>query len=164
MKGIDILLKYLNDNGVRYQVLTHVPAFSAHQAAVASHVPESELAKTLLVKAGEQHWMVVTRADQRVNEKLLKEVLEAKHVGLAHEEDLETQFPDCEVGAMPPFGNLYDLPVIMDTSLEEDEEIVFNACSHTESIKLRLEDYVRLVNPMIAGIAEPRVGTEPHSA
>ena len=159
MKGIDVLLKYLNDNGVRYQMLSHAPAFSAHQAAVASHVPDSELAKTLLVKAGTQHWMVVTRADQRISEKFLKEVLEAKHVGLAHEDDLELQFPDCEVGAMPPFGNLYDLPVIMDTSLEEDEEIVFNACSHIESIRMKLADYVRLVNPMIARIAEDRQGS-----
>lgn len=147
------LLKYLNDTGVRYQLLSHVPVFKAHDVAMVTHVPDNALAKTLLVKAGQMFWMAVLRADQKVDEHLLKRALEVHHVHLASEEDLDMLFPDCEIGAMPPFGNLYGIPVIVDKTLAEDDEIVFNACTHTESIKMKFEEYERLVRPLIAEFA-----------
>ncbi len=161
------LIKYLNANNVSYQLLRHVPAFRAHEVAMATHVPDRNLAKTLLVKAGQVYWMVVLRGDQRLDEKALKRVLEVHHVHLAHEEDLDHLFPDCEVGAMPPFGNLYGFPVVVDQALPEDDEIVFNACTHTDSIRMKFSDFERLVRPMIAHIAleqEPEVtgGFERH--
>jgi Ala-tRNA(Pro) deacylase len=154
MAKMSDLLKYLNLTGVQYQVLSHVPAFSAHSVALAAHVPDCELAKTLLVRADEQYWMAVLRADEHLNQKSLKHALEAKHVSLATEEELGVFFPDCEVGAMPPFGKLYALPVIVDKALAEDEEIVFNACTHTQSVKMKFVDYARLVRPIIAEFGE----------
>jgi Ala-tRNA(Pro) deacylase len=148
------LLKYLNRNGVQYTVLRHDPAFRAHDVALVMHVPESQLAKTLIVRADNQHWMVVLRADQRLDEHLLKRALGAKHVHLVHEEDLVPLFPDCQLGAMPPFGNLYGLPILVEKLLEEDREIIFNACTHTEAVKMSFEDYDRLVQPIVARVAE----------
>jgi Ala-tRNA(Pro) deacylase len=153
MAKMSDLLKYLNLTGVDYQVISHVPAYSAHSVALATHVPDSKLAKTLLVRADEQYWMAVLRADHFLDQKLLKHALEAKHVTLATEEELSIFFPDCEVGAMPPFGKLYALPVIVDKALTADNEIVFNACSHTQSLRMKFVDYERLVRPIIAEFA-----------
>lgn len=154
MSKFERLLKYLNENNVHYQVLSHTATFTAHQVALASHVPDHSVAKTLLVKADGQYWMVLLGADQRMSERLLKHVLEVKHVHLAPEEILEDFFPDCEASAMPPFGKLYGLPVIADKSLSEHEEIVFNACTHTDSIRMRYEDFEKLADPMVAELAE----------
>ncbi len=154
MAKMSDLLKYLNLTGVQYQVISHVPAFSAHSVALASHVPDSELAKTLLIRADEQYWMAVLRADFHINQKSLKHALEAKHVSLATEEELGVFFPDCEVGAMPPFGKLYALPVIVDKALATDEFIVFNACTHTQSVKMKFLDYEKLVRPIVAEFAD----------
>lgn len=160
MAKMSDLLKYLNLTGVQYQVISHVPAFSAHSVALASHVADNELAKTLLIRADEQYWMAVLRADYHINQKSLKHALEAKHVGLATEEELSVFFPDCEVGAMPPFGKLYALPVILDKALAVDEYLVFNACTHSQSVKMRFADYVKLVRPIVADIAECSKQTE----
>jgi len=155
MAKMSDLVKYLNLNGVQYQVISHVPAYSAHSVALATHVADRDLAKTLLVRADEQYWMAVLRADYHINQRLLKHALEAKHVSLATEEELAVFFPDCEVGAMPPFGKLYALPVIVDRSLSDDETIVFNACTHTESIRMKFADYEQMVRPILAEFAEP---------
>jgi Ala-tRNA(Pro) deacylase len=154
MAKMSDLLKYLNLTGVHYQVISHVPAFSAHSVALAAHIPDSELAKTLLLRADEQYWMAVLRGDHHLNQKLVKHALEAKHVSLATEEELSVFFPDCEVGAMPPFGKLYALPVVVDKSLTEDDDIVFNACTHSQSVKMKFADYERLVRPITAEIAQ----------
>jgi Ala-tRNA(Pro) deacylase len=154
MAKMSDLLKYLNLTGVHYQVISHVPAFSAHSVALAAHIPDSELAKTLLLRADEQYWMAVLRGDHHLNQKLVKHALEAKHVSLATEEELSVFFPDCEVGAMPPFGKLYALPVVVDKSLAEDEDIVFNACTHSQSVKMKFADYEHLVRPITAEIAQ----------
>ncbi|MBM4160228.1 MAG: YbaK/EbsC family protein [Ignavibacteria bacterium] len=153
------LLRYLNSNKIEYQVLEHDPAFSAHDVAIATHVPESEMAKAVVIRIDERFWMTVLRSDQRINQQLVKRAFAAKHVHLAHEEDLGTLFPDCQIGAMPPFGNLYGLPVLVDESLAQDEEITFNACTHTKSIRMKYQDFRRLVRPVVAGFAE-----SPHPA
>ena len=160
MAKMSDLLKYLNLTGVPYQVVNHVPAYSAHSVALAAHFPDSELAKTLLVRADEQYWMAVMRADYHLDPKLIKHALEAKHVSLATEEELSIFFPDCEVGAMPPFGKLYALPVVVDKALAEDDEIVFNACNHAQSVKMKFVDYERLVRPITAEIAQRRSKTQ----
>lgn len=149
------LIKYLTANNVSYRLLRHVPAFNAHSVAQATHVPDTALAKTLLVKAGKVYWMAVVRGDQRLSERLLKRALEVHHAYLAHEEDLDLLFPDCEIGAMPPFGNLYGFPVIVDKTLADDDEIVFNACTHSDSIRMKFAEYDRLVHPIVAEIAQP---------
>ena len=149
------LIKYLTANNASFRLLRHAPAFSAHDVAQATHVPDTALAKTLLVKAGNVYWMAVVRGDQRLSQHRLKRALEVHHAHLAHEEDLDLLFPDCEIGAMPPFGNLYGFPVLVDKGLAEDDEIVFNACTHSDSIRMKFSEYERLVHPMIAEIALP---------
>ena len=149
------LLQYLNKTGVPFELLTHVPAFSAHDVAAATHIPDSESAKTIIIRADDSKWMVVLPADHRLNENMVRHALGAKHIHFVQEEELISLFPDCEVGAMPPLGNLYSIQVIVDKSITHDEEIVFNACTHTESIKMKYKDFENLVKPRIAQIAEP---------
>lgn len=155
MAKMTALLRYLNDNCIEYKVMEHVPAFSAHDTAVATHVPERELTKAILIRIDDKFWMSVLRADHRVNTQAIKRAFSAKNVHLAHEEDLESLFPDCQVGAMPPFGNLYGLPVLVDESVNEDEEIVFNACTHTKVVRMKFTDFKNLVKPLIGRFAEP---------
>jgi Ala-tRNA(Pro) deacylase len=156
MAKLGDVIDYLKHNSVQYEVIEHAPAFSAHEVAVVSHIPEKDLAKTLIVNTDGKYCMMVVPADHRLNDHLLHDLLKAKHIHLASEEDLQQLFPDCEIGAMPPFGNLYALPVYVDKTLSDDEVIVFNACSHTKSIRLKMYDYMRLVKPMIAEFSQSR--------
>ena len=156
MAKLGDVIDYLKRNSVQYEVIEHAPAFSAHEVAIVSHVPEKDLAKTLVVNTDGKYCMVVMPADHRLNDHLLNDVLKGKHIHLASEEDLQQIFPDCDVGAMPPFGNLYALPVYVDTTLANDEVIVFNACSHTRSIRLKMYDYLRLVKPIVAEFSQSR--------
>jgi len=156
MANLGDVIDYLKHNNVHYDVIEHAPAFSAHEVAVASHVQDKDLAKTLIVNTDGKYCMVVTPADHRLNDHLLHNVLKAKHIHLAAEEDLQHICPDCEIGAMPPFGNLYALPVYVDKTLANDDVIVFNACSHTRSIRLKMYDYMRLVKPVIAELSQSR--------
>ena len=127
MAKLKDLVAYLERNGIAHEIVQHPAAFSAHGVATAVHVPDKTIAKTLIVQAGDRHVMVVLPADHRLDDHALKTALGVKHLSLAREEDLTSLFPDCEIGAMPPFGNLYALPVFVDSSLTEDEEILFNA-------------------------------------
>jgi Ala-tRNA(Pro) deacylase len=155
MAKITDLLRYLQSNKVEFQVLEHDPAFSAHDVAAVAHVPESEMAKAILIRIDEHYWMAVLRADQRINQQMIRRVFGAKNVQLAPEEDLGMLFPDCQIGAMPPFGNLYGLPVLLEECLANDEEIVFNACTHTKAIRMKFKDFRHLAKPVITGFAEP---------
>jgi len=150
------VIDYLKHNNIQYEVIEHAPAFSAHEVAIVSHVLEKDLAKTLIVHANEKYYMVVIPANHRLDDHLLHDVLKVKHAHLASEEDLHVIFPDCEVGTMPPFGNLYALPVYMDKTLADDDLIVFNACSHTRSIRMKMCDFVHLVKPVIAEFSRSR--------
>lgn len=160
MAKIGDVVDYLKRNSIPYEIIDHAPAYSAHEVAVASHVPEKDLAKTLIVQADDRHCMVVMPADHRLDEHRFHDIVKAKHVHLAHEEDLKPLFPDCELGAMPPFGNLYALQVYVDKSLVNEPEIVFNACSHTKSIRLKMNDYLALVKPVVAEFSRSRFEVE----
>jgi len=141
------LREFLEANKVSYSIHSHPTAFTAQEIAALSHVKGHALAKVVMVKAGADHTMLVLPADHRVDFNRLKAILGGKDVRLAHEAEFSNVFPGCEVGAMPPFGNLFGLPVYADRSLEEDEEIVFSAGTHTLTAKLAVRDFVRLVNP-----------------
>lgn len=154
MAKIADLAKYLNDNKVQYQIIAHDPAYTAHDVARASHVPDYELAKAIIVRADGGFWMAVLRADQSIDQTLLRKALAATELHFAREEDLSFLFPDCQTGAMPPFGNLYGVPVVVDVALSEDKEIVFNACTHTRAFRMKYADYERLVHPRIAVFAQ----------
>jgi len=156
MAKLGDVMDYLKHNNVPYEVIEHTPAFSAHEVAVASHVAEKDLAKTLIVNVDGKFCMVVMPADHRLDDHMVHTLLKAKHVHLATEDDLHKIFPDCEIGAMPPFGNLYALPVYVDKSLADDDVIVFNACSHTKSIRLKMYDFLCLVKPVVAELSHSR--------
>ncbi len=143
------LKQFLDENKVKYVTIIHSPAFTAQQIAASAHVAGKDLAKTVMVKVDGRMAMAVLPATHQINFDRLTEAIGAKKVQLAGEEEFKQLFPQCEVGAMPPFGNLYDMEVYMDRRLAEDEEIAFNAGSHTELIKLRCADYKRLVNPRV---------------
>ncbi|MFQ5537799.1 MAG: aminoacyl-tRNA deacylase [Gemmatimonadota bacterium] len=147
------LRQFLEENHVKYVSISHSPAFTAQEIAASAHVPGKEVAKTVMVKIDGQMAMAVLPAPDKVSASRLKEVTGAREVELASEKDFADLFPNCEVGAMPPFGNLWDLPVFVDQRLREDEEIVFNAGSHTEVIRLPYADFERLVKPVVARLS-----------
>ncbi len=143
------LKDYLNSQGIKYVTITHSQAYTANEIAEVAHIPGKELAKTVMVKIDGKMTMAVLPASYKVNFDLLKEASGASKVELANEKEFEDKFPGCEIGAMPPFGNIYEMEVFVDKSLSEDEEIAFNAGSHTELIRLSYKDFNRLVKPVV---------------
>jgi len=152
---VEKLRRFLEDNYVKFVTISHSPAFTAQEIASTVHLPGKELAKTVMVKLDGKLAMAVLPAPDKLSAKRLREVTGAEEVELASEEDFARVFPNCEVGAMPPFGNLWDMPVLVDRKLREDEEIAFNAGSHTELVKLDYADFERLVEPVIADLSTP---------
>jgi len=147
------LLNHLDENGIRYVILYHSPAYTAQGIAGLTHIPGRELAKTVIVLLDGKVAMAVLPAKFHVDLTLLRMRAKAKTVALAAEEDFQGRFAGCETGAMPPFGYLFGVPVYADKSLENDEEIAFNAGTHRELIRMRWEDYKRLVQPTMMSFA-----------
>ena len=147
------ILKKLKDvlekNGVSYEVGFHPEVFTAQEIAAAQHIPGKEMVKVVMVKADGKMLMLVLPASYQIDMKKLKKGLKAKKVGIAKEKQFEELFPDCEVGAMPPFGNLYNLEVWIDQVLTEDASIVFQAGNHIETMRIKYSDYAGLVNPKV---------------
>jgi Ala-tRNA(Pro) deacylase len=143
------LKEFLDSRGVRYVSLQHSPAFTAPEVAASAHVSGRDFAKTIIVKLEGAMAMVVLPANRRLVLSDLREMLETDRVKLASEEEIMRAFPDCKVGAMPPFGNLYGLPVYVASCLAAERQIAFNACSHTEVIKLDYADFEALVKPRV---------------
>ena len=146
------LRRYLDANDVRYLTIQHSPAYTAQDIAEAAHVSGKVLAKTVVLKVEGALVMAVLPATHKVDLEMMREALGASKVELAHESDFATAFPGCEVGAMPPFGNLWDVPVFVEETLAENEQIVFNAGTHTELIRLDFRDFEALVKPTIASL------------
>jgi len=144
---------YLRENKVPFQVIHHPLAYTAQEVAAAEHVPGKMLAKVVMVFADGKLVMLALPAPHRVDLNKAAAALGAKEVRLAHEEEFVAAFPDCEVGAMPPFGNLYDLPVYMDKALAEDDTIIFQAGTHTDTVSLKYADFERLVKPRVGDFA-----------
>jgi len=149
------LREYLDSHGVMYVVLSHSPAYTAQEIARAAHVPGQEMAKTVMVRLDGELVMVVMPAPAKVRFGLLREASGAEHVELAREKDFARLFPGCELGAMPPFGNLYDVPVIVDEAMTEHTEICFNAGTHIELIRMPYADFDALVKPTVMRVSEP---------
>jgi Ala-tRNA(Pro) deacylase len=147
------LQKFLDEHQVRYTIVRHSPAFTAQEIAASSHIPGKELAKSVIVKVDEKLAMVVLPAPYLVDWERLAEVARTHEVEQVSEPDFRDRFPDCEVGAMPPFGNLYEMDVYVDEALAGAEEIAFNAGSHRELIRVPYSDFERLVHPIRGKIA-----------
>ena len=143
------LIQFLDENNVKYITIRHSSAFTAQEIAAKAHISGKEIAKTVMIKIDGKMAMAVLPASLIVDFDSLKEIFGTTNVSLATEYEFKNRFPDCELGAMPPFGNLYDMEVYVAEPLSEDKEIAFNAGSHTELIRLSYEDYVRLVKPRI---------------
>lgn len=143
----------LEAENVKYETLSHSPTFTAQETAASAHIRGKELAKTVMVKIDGKMAMAVLPASYRLDFELLKAAAKAREVELATEKEFRDMFPECDVGAMPPFGNLYGMDVFVAEKLAEDEEIAFNAGSHTELIRLSYEDFERLVMPTVAPLA-----------
>ncbi len=143
------LKAFLDGRGVKYVTLLHSAAFTAAEVAASTHVTGRDFAKTLVVNIDGDLAMVVLPATRRLVLSDLREMLENTSVQLATEAEFLSRFPDCEVGAMPPFGNLYDMPVFVASNLSDEPEIAFNAGTHTEVIKMAYGDFERLVNPTV---------------
>lgn len=147
------LQAYLDERHVAYEVQQHRPAFSAQQVAESEHISGKLVAKAVIVIADGKMVMLVVPASVHLDFDRVYAVLQAGEARLAREPELSKAFPDCQVGTMPPFGNLYDIPVYVDSHLAEDEHIVFPAGTYTETMRVRYADFARLVNPVVANLA-----------
>ena len=143
------LKEFLDKEKIKYVSIIHSPAYTAQEVAASAHITGKELAKTVIVQLDGETAMAVLPANRKIVLQDLRDVTGADQVKFVPEDDFKKQFPDCETGAMPPFGNLYGMAVYVAASLTQNEEIVFNAGSHIEVIKLAYKDFERLVRPQV---------------
>lgn len=143
---------FLDKHHVKYVSMAHSPAFTSQEIAAAAHVSGRDLAKTVVVKMDGRLAMVVIPANHHVNFARLREAVGAKQVDLASESEFKDKFAGCEVGAMPPFGPMFDMPVYEAESLTHHEQMVFNAGSHSELIRISNVDFERMVHPEIVDL------------
>ncbi len=148
------LRKYLDENSVKYIVISHSASFSAQEIAALTHIPGREMAKPVMVNVKGELAMAVLPASYHIDFNRLALAMGTFDVYLALESEFKEKFSDCEVGAMPPFGNLYGIDVYVAQSLTEDEEIAFNAGSHTDLVKMAYKDFERLVQPKILSFTD----------
>ena len=144
------LRQFLDAERVKYACISHSPAYTASEIAQSAHIPGRELAKVVMVTLDGRMAMAVLPANRKVDLNLLREAAGADEAKLATEEEFRLRFPDCETGAMPPFGNLYGMEVFISEQLAEDDHIAFNAGTHTEVMRLAYADFARLVKPKVA--------------
>ena len=149
----DRLEQYLREQLIEFQMQHHPLAYTAQEVAASEHVPGKELAKTVIARTDDRLVMTVLPATRHVQLAKLAAALGTGQARLAEEREFGASFPDCEVGAMPPFGNLYGVPVYVDRSLTADESIVFRAGTHTDTMRIAYADFARLVGPTVVDIA-----------
>ena len=143
------LKEFLDSERIKYVCIIHSTAYTAQEVAASTHITGKELAKTVIVKLDGEMAMAVLPANRKIVLQELREVTGSDQVKFASEEEFKKEFPDCETGAMPPFGNLYGMEVYAAASLAENEQMAFNAGSHTEMIKLAYKDFARLAKPKV---------------
>lgn len=141
------LTDFLDEHGIKYISIKHSNAITAQEVAACVHLPGKELAKTVMFKIDGKMAMAVLPATEHVDIEMLKALAATENVQLADEQDFKNLFPECEAGAMPPFGNLYGMDVYVEKDLAEDKQICFNAGSHTELVRMAYKDYEKLVHP-----------------
>ena len=144
------LTSYLDANNVRYTVVTHSPTFTAQEVAQSAHISGEEMAKTVVVWMDGVLSLVVLPASHMIDFMLLRTQSGSKELDLANESEFQDRFPECEAGAMPPFGNLFNMRVFVASPLRDQSEIAFNAGSHRELVRMAYADFDRLVHPSVA--------------
>jgi len=150
------LTALLDESRVPYEVLHHAPEFTAQETAADTHTPGREFAKVVIIQADGRPVMLVLPAHHRVDYHKVNAALGATEVSIATEEQLRGFFPDCEVGAEPPFGHLYGLSAWMSEAMRGDRHVTFNAGTHEDVIRMKFDDFVRLANPRFADFSVPR--------
>jgi len=148
------LKEFLDKNNIKYVSIKHSLAYTAQEIASSAHIHGKEVAKTVIVKIDDKLAMTVLSANEKLDLDLLKKASGKSKVAIAGEKDFQKMFPDCAVGAMPPFGNIYGIEVFVSESLRNNNEIAFNAGSHTELIRLSYKDYEKLVGPKIVKLSK----------
>lgn len=138
---------YLDEMGINYHTSRHPTAYTAQDLASVEHVPGLQVIKPVVVKADGRYYMCVLPACHRVDLAALREQLQADSVTLADEQKLTELFPECELGAEPPIGRMFNLPTIMDESLVADSRVTFQAGKHDEAVTMSLADYRRASQP-----------------
>ena len=153
------LREYLDSHQVQYTVTTHRPAFTANEVASAEHLPAREVAKTVVVFGDNQYHMLAVPASRHVDLREVESALDLKHIRLATEIELTALFPDCELGAMPPIGALYDLPVYLDSHLAHLDTIAFNGGTHRDAVHMQMTAFHELVAPKVVSLVRSEVVT-----
>ncbi len=143
------VIEFLDESAIKYEITEHKSSFTAQHMAAEEHESGKYVAKPVIVKADGKHIMCVLSACYKIDLGKLKKQLGAKSLELVQENEMNKIFPDCDLGAEPPFGNLYDMPVVMDKALEKDDHILFQAGSHEKAIRIKMDDYRRLVAPKV---------------
>ena len=147
---------FLDSHNVKYVVLSHSPAYTSLEIAALARIPGKEVAKTVVVNADGKKLMAVLPASHMADLNTIRTFLRAEHIELASEQQFKDLFPECEVGAMPPFGNLFNMDVIVSESLAEDEMIAFNAGTHKELVRMTYRDFVNLIQPKVFRLSFPK--------
>jgi Ala-tRNA(Pro) deacylase len=153
MKTLHRCQRYLKQNGIHYAHSIHPPAFTAHDVAVAECMPIHDLAKVVVYSGDNGYGMLVLPGDHVADLNEVRRLLGLSEIRLATESELIEVFPDCEVGAMPPFGNLFNMPVLVDETIATAKFIVFNAGTHQDVLRMSAADFHKLVNPLVASFA-----------
>ncbi len=148
------LQEFMASNAVEYEVIAHPVTYTAQETAASVHRPGREVVKPVLVTDGENYALAVVDAPHQVDFHKFARASGMEGAVLADEAVMRELFPDCEPGAMPPFGNLYGVKVYCDSHLEQDDSITFNACNHYEVVRMKWEDFKRIVKPVIVDICE----------
>ena len=149
------LKMFLDKNRVRYDVVSHTPAYTAQEIAASTHIRGKDLIKCIMLKGDGKHTMVAMTANQKLNMDKFRKALKVKQAYLEKEEEFMDLFDDCEPGAMPPFGNLYGVPIVVDQKVYEDQTIAFNCGDHSSIVRMQFADFVKLVKPKKAAVADP---------
>ncbi len=149
---INKVRKFLDSHDIRYFVFSHSPAYTAQEIAESAHVSGKEMVKTVMVTIGDEMAMALLPASRKLDFDKLRALCGGEEVALAEEAEFGDLFPESEIGAMPPFGNLYGMKVYADEELDDDFDIAFNAGAHTELLRMAWSDYKRLVNPVLGDI------------
>jgi Ala-tRNA(Pro) deacylase len=150
------LKEVLDQANISYEVYHHALAYTAQEVVTAQHLSGKEMAKVVMLNVDGDLVMGVIAASHKINLNTVKASLGAKEARLASEDEFTSRFPECEIGAMPPFGNLFGLPVFVDPALEKDEYIYFNAGNHVQTVRLKYQDFARLVKPQTARLVEEK--------
>jgi len=150
------LKEILDEGKISYEVYNHALAYTAQEIAAKQHFSGREMAKVVMLTVDGNLIMAVIAGNHKLHLNTVKASLGAKELRLATEDEFSSRFPDCEIGAMPPFGNLFGVPVVVDPALEKDEYIYFNAGNHVQTVHLRYKDFEKLVKPTVVHLVDEK--------